>query len=59
MELLRRVTARMSSIMGRVGYVAAIRYALRLAAAHLGAAADFPIDVTVPVPGAPAGQREG
>ena len=52
--LLRHVRDRLSVEVGRASYAAAILYGLRLAEAHLGGAAEPPVDLT---PVRPTGPR--
>ena len=50
LRLLRSITERLGSLMGRVGYVDAIRYALRLAERHLTAGAEPPTPLSPTTP---------
>ena len=45
LALLRHVRARLAAQVGRASYVAAVLYGLRLAEAHLGGAAEPPVDL--------------
>lgn len=50
-DLLQTLSKRLRAITGKAGYVDVIRYALRLAAAHLDAG-EAPVPLRAPVPGA-------
>ncbi len=52
--LLRRVRDQLAAQVGRASYAAAVLYGLRLAEAHLGGAAEPPVDLA---PVRPTGPR--